>query len=91
MKVTVLSGQSLTDIAIQVYGSAEGVVALAEENGLEVTDELEAGQVLEFRTENIASKSIANYYSMKRIHPATAVPFDPEAGVWDESFDLTFK
>lgn len=91
MKVTVLSGQSLVDVAIQVYGSAEGVFALAEENGLEVTDALEAGQVLEYRTENIVSKNIADYYSTKRIHPATATPFDPEAGVWDESFDLTFK
>ena len=58
MKVTVLSGQSLVDVAIQVYGSAQGVFVLAEENGLEVTDALEAGQVLEYRTDNIVSKNM---------------------------------
>lgn len=91
MKVTVLSGQSLVDIAIQVYGSAEGVFLLAEENNLEVTAELKPGQILEYKTENVMNKSIAKYYSAKKIHPATAAPFDPEQGVWDDSFDLTFK
>ena len=39
MKVTVMQGQSLVDIAMQVYGSAEGVFILAKENGLSVTDD----------------------------------------------------
>lgn len=91
MKVTVLSGQSLADIAIQVYGSAEGVFSLARENGLEVTDELTPGQVLDCSPENVVSKSVADYYAVKGIYPATATPFDPQRGVWDETFDLTFK
>ena len=33
MKVTVMQGQSLVDIAMQVYGSAEGVFILAKETG----------------------------------------------------------
>ena len=45
MEVTVLSGQTLADIAIQVYGSAEGVFILAVENGLDITTDLEPGQI----------------------------------------------
>ena len=46
MKVTVLQNQTLSDIALQVYGSLEGVFTLAADNDLSVTDELKAGQVL---------------------------------------------
>ena len=54
MKVVALDGQSLVDISIQVYGSAEGVFILARENGLEVTDVLKPGQVLEYSTGNVS-------------------------------------
>ena len=91
MKVTVLAGQSLVDIAIQVYGSAQGVFTLAQENGLEVTDVPEPGRVLEYSTGNITAGNIARYYASKRIFPATGVGFDPSKGVWEDSFDLTFK
>ena len=48
MKVTVKDRQSLFDVAIQVLGSAEGVFALAERNGLSITDRLTDGQELEY-------------------------------------------
>ena len=66
MKVVVLDGQSLVDISIQVYGSAEGVFNLAHENGLEVTDILKPGQVLEYSTGNVIAKNIAQYFTTKR-------------------------
>lgn len=91
MKVTVLAGQSLVDVAIQVYGSAEGVVVLAKDNGMEVTDVPTPGRQLEYSTDNIVAKNIAQYYSSKKVCPATGTPFDPSAGVWDGLFDLTFK
>ena len=46
MTVTVKNRQTLSDIAIQVYGSVEAVVALAEANGVSITDDLPAGMVL---------------------------------------------
>jgi len=58
MKVTVMQGQSLVDIAMQVYGSAEGVFALAKENGLSVTDEVSPGQVLTYDPGNVVEKSV---------------------------------
>lgn len=89
MEVTVLSGQTLTDIAIQVYGSAEGVFILAVENGLDVTADLEPGQILSFQPENIIDKSIVEYYSMNGIHPATA--FIENWRIFDYTFDYTFN
>lgn len=88
MKVKVLSGQSLTDIAIQVYGNAQGVFMLAQENGLSVTDELEPGQILSYSSDGVIDKGIVRHYAVKGIFPATVVVVD--SGVFDDSFDLTF-
>lgn len=90
MKVTVLSNQSLADLAIQVYGSVEGVFLLAQENGLEVTDTLKAGQQLKVSPGNIIDKRIVQYYSSKKICPATASSGMMESRIFDETFDLTF-
>ena len=53
MKYMVLAGQSLADIALRVYGNADGAIILAEENGLEVTDVLESGLMLEYAPEDV--------------------------------------
>lgn len=90
MKVTVLSNQTLADIAIQVYGSADGVVMLAQENGLNVTDELIVGSKLEYNPDNVIDKQIVNYYARKKIYPATGST-DLEGGIWDNACDLTFN
>lgn len=88
MKVTVLSGQSLVDIAIQVYGSAEGVFLLALENGLSVTDELEPGQTLIYSSDNVIRADVVQYLRAKRVTPATGEVI--ELGIFDNIFDLTF-
>lgn len=89
MKVTVLSNQTLTDIAIQVYGNAQGVMVLALENGLSVTDELMPGQVLVCSADRVMDKGIVRYYGVNGIRPATVYAGD-SAGVFDRSFDSTF-
>lgn len=89
MKVTVLSNQTLTDIAIQVYGNAQGVMVLALENGLGVTDELAPGQVLRYATQRVMDKGIVRHYGVNGICPATVYGGD-RAGVFDRSFDSTF-
>ena len=87
MKYMVLAGQSLTDIALRVYGSAEGAVVLAEENGLEVTELLEPGTILEYSPGNVINKGMVQYYSTKDVRPATALT----GRVFDETFDLSFN
>lgn len=91
MKIIVLPGQSLMDVSIQVYGSPQGVFTLANENGMEVTDELKPGQALEYSLENVIDKQIVQHYDENKIHPATAFNTDLNERIFDESFDLTFK
>lgn len=91
MKVVVLAGQTLADIALQVYGSVEGVFVLAQENGLEVTDTLLPGQELEYQPENVLNKGVTQYYATERIYPATSFDRNISEGVFDETFDLTFN
>ena len=46
MKIRVLDGQSLFDIAVQHCGDVQASLAIAAANGLSVTDALLAGQEL---------------------------------------------
>lgn len=87
MRYLVLAGQSLADVALRVYGSADGAIVLAEENGLEVTDVLESGQVLEYQPEKVMNKGIVQYYAAQDVRPATAM----KGRVFDETFDLSFN
>lgn len=89
MKVTVLQGQSLLDIATQVYGSVEGVYSLAMDNGISVTDDIAPGSLLEYDNTNIVNKSIVSYLESNGIHPATST--GREIRIFDFTFDLSFN
>lgn len=71
MKVKVLQGQSLFDIAIQKIGSAEGAFDLAVLNGLSLTDELASGSELSLPA--ATNSSVVAYYMNREIQPATAL------------------
>ena len=76
MKVTVLDGQSLFDLAIQHSGSIEAVFEMASANGLSVTDDLVTGTELE--TVSATDKPVAKYYSNNGLKPATALTTDDQ-------------
>ena len=78
MKVTVKDRQSLFDVAIQVLGSAEGVFALAERNGLSITDRLTDGQELEYDLGDIVDSRTAELVAARGICPATEIPSTDE-------------
>ena len=46
MEVTVKDGQTLADIAVQEHGTWEAALDMAMENGVSLTDTLEAGRTL---------------------------------------------
>lgn len=65
--------QNLSDLAVQTYGRPEAAVLLAFDNGLSLTDELEAGgELLEVPYEN-PKTDIVVFYTKKKIYPATAI------------------
>ena len=70
MVTNALNGQSMLDLAIQLYGSVEGVFDLAAESGKSITDKLEAGEPLQYSGAPL-NKAIADYYRANSIRPAT--------------------
>lgn len=86
MKVVVLDGQSLVDISIQVYGSAEGRFHTRNENGLEVTDVLKPGQVLEYSTGNDVAKKHSHSISLRKRFILLRVFHSTRESVWEDMF-----
>lgn len=72
MKVIVKDRQSLVDIALQACGSVEAVFAIAERNGLAITDDLVVGQTLTYETADIEDKQVVVAYATNGVFPAGA-------------------
>lgn len=87
MTVTVEHRQTVSDIAIQVYGSVEAAVAIAEANGLSVTDDLEAGTTIEC-PDKVYDRYLQSYVCKRHVIPATAA--DPEGEVRMKVFTEQF-
>lgn len=70
-EVKVLYRQTIPDLAIQELGDAERAVEIAEMNGLSLTDELEAGQVLMLPDYDIQKRDVVQLFSDRALAPAT--------------------
>lgn len=70
MKVIVQDRQCLADIALQVCGSLEAVLEIAERNGLSITDDLTVGQVLDYDLADIQNKQVVSIYKTDGVIPA---------------------
>lgn len=93
MKVTVLKRQTLSDIALQVYGDLRGLPGIAQSNGLSITADLEVGDVL-FCPDVVYDAYLQNYVRKYGIKPATA--YNDEGGeirqrIFTEQFTLEFE
>jgi hypothetical protein len=69
--VTVRRRQTLSDVCLQVYGTIEGIIALARENNLSPSGELEAGTVLQC-PDVTYDNYLQDYVRKNGIIPATA-------------------
>lgn len=76
MQITVNDRQTLLDIAVIALGSAAGVFALAQRNGLPVTATLADGQTLTYELEDVVSPAVRSAYALRHISPATDI--DPD-------------
>lgn len=92
MTIIVNSRQTLSDIAIQVYGTMSAVVALAEVNRLSITDDLPVGIKLEC-PDQVYDKYLQAYVRKRAISPATAADLDGEIRMktFTEQFTKEFK
>lgn len=73
MQITVNDRQTLLDIAVITLGSAAGVFALAQRNGLPVTATLADGQTLNYELEDVVSPAVRSAYALRHICPATDI------------------
>ena len=94
MAVIILHNQSLLDLAVQHTGAVENTFAIAVANGLSLTDDLPAGVEIKIPDSGSKDSDVLNYYTAKRLQPATAVIMLPEAerlegiGYWAISVDF---
>lgn len=73
MQIIVNDRQTLLDIAVIALGSAAGVFALAQRNGLPVTATLSDGQALTYELEDVVSPAVRSAYALQHISPATEI------------------
>lgn len=91
MKIKIRSRQTLADLAIQLYGSIEGVFTLAQENDLEITDTLQPGSELEYDPAHTRQKWVASHFQTKEIYPSTAHTGSTDGRIFDRTFDQSFE
>lgn len=88
MEVRVLPRQTLPDVAMQVYGDIRGMVAIAEANGLAVSDDIKAGTILEC-PEIVYDKYMGDYVKDKKVSPATMLE-DTYTRIFTQQFTMEF-
>jgi hypothetical protein len=70
-KVTVSYGQTWIDIALQELGDVERLVELALVNGRSLTDNLQAGEVLDVPDYDIAKRTLVQLFTNIANKPAS--------------------
>lgn len=70
MKVTAMNGQTLADIAVQVYGTIEAMPVIANANGISMSDDLATEQIIEC-PDTVFDQYLQDYVRNNNIKPAT--------------------
>ena len=91
--ITVLSNQSLLDIAIQEDGNILAAFEWAVANGVAITDMLVSGQKLNAPNSSYRNADVANYFKGKSQMVATALNNDelfPSLGIGGMIIETNF-
>ena len=92
--IKVNQGQNLLDIALQEYGSTEGVINLVFDNSLDINSPLAGGDELVIDDNKVINAEVVKYYIDRKLKPNTGEPppqEDLSLGIFDDSFDSTFE
>lgn len=81
MRITVKDRQTVLDVAVEYGGSVDTALAIAERNGVSVTERLGDGAVLEV-PEGLAGGNgrVVELYGARGVDPATEASGEDEAG-----------
>lgn len=77
MSFKALHNQSVLDVLLQQTGSIAGILAFCQENGISLTDELQAGANYNVPEGITEDTDIKNYYSRNGYVPATSLKSIP--------------
>jgi hypothetical protein len=88
-KVVVLEEQTLFDIAVQECGSIEAAFELAVNNGLFVTDTVNAGGEITGAAK--VKDAVADYFAVNRLRPATRINDFELDRVFGNEFSFEFS
>lgn len=71
MQKTVLHNQSLLDFTLHHCGTLDGIMAMAIENNISITEMLSPGDQLNVPNEIAKESDIVEFYQNKKLIPAT--------------------
>ena len=83
--IIVLNNQNLLDIAIRYFGTVEAVLAIATLNGISITQDLVAGQLLELPNLDYGYQEIVTFFNVNKIQNATALTEENQAIIEGDS------
>lgn len=78
-KITIISNQSVFDVAIQAFGSVNAAFDLAFANNLSITSDLQPGQTLIIPESLFLNQDVKNYFLGKQRKIATHIAL-PNSG-----------
>lgn len=87
-KIIITEGQTLIDLAVRIYGSAESVFDLAFQNGLSVSDTLKAGTQISYDPKMISNKTMVDYMRKNTLEPATGSKSEE---IFEDKFSEEFE
>lgn len=74
------NGQDILDMAMQQTGNADNALAIAEQNGLSVTDDIAAGEAMATDTDIAdTDTAVVAYLSERSLFPATGISEEDKA------------
>jgi len=87
-KVKVLSDQNIVDLALQEYGSVEGLVSFAKRNSIAIDADPDIDSQLDVETLDVVKTDVREHYIRLNYSVATGRIDD---GIFDDTFDDTFE
>lgn len=92
MKVKARPRQTLSDIAIQIYGDVRAAVLIAEANSLDIAGELTAGAEIEC-PDTVYDRYMQDYVHNNEVSPALTLDPDDDinAKIFTEQFMTEFN
>ncbi|MBS2100716.1 LysM peptidoglycan-binding domain-containing protein [Carboxylicivirga linearis] len=79
--------QNMFDLALQLYGSLQGVFQLAKDNDKDMTSEINPGEILKGRKDPI-DKLVYEFYKGRGIKPATGLTSEESADIKPEGIEF---